>query len=163
MGARWAPSQIGKILVGGHEPTALGLDEPPQLVIGHALPSLITDRQRIMTQRGQHLCDFVGQIFVHLKADGHYSASLCSAVTSAQAAALAANHNAAVMSSAVNCGQDWMIRSGECPSAMLPTMTLTGTRVPLMHGLPWWILGSMLIRSRQFILSDMGSSLSNRN
>jgi hypothetical protein len=41
---------------------------------------------------------------------------------------------------------------------MLPTNTLTGTRVPLMHGTPWWIAGSITIRSRQFIM-DMLASL----
>jgi hypothetical protein len=40
------------------------------------------------------------------------------------------------VSSAVNCGQDRMTSSRVSPSAMLPTITLIGTRVHLMHGLP---------------------------
>jgi hypothetical protein len=33
-------------------------------------------------------------------------------------------------------------------------MALTGTRVPLIQGLPWWIAGSMTILSRQFIATE---------
>src|SRR5439155_9141199 len=120
-----------------NEPSSLCLHMLPEVVVSHPAPALIKHGCRVVSVRPQQLSDLRRQVFVHFEPSGHYSPSSIDGIISASLATAAANFSAALMSSGVSCGQDSMIRSGVCPSAMLPTITLTGTRVPLMHGLPW--------------------------
>jgi hypothetical protein len=116
---------------------------------------LVGDSDGIVPMSKEQIGNLVEEILVDLQSDGHNSTSLCAGRAVASAASAAANLKAAITSSIVSYGHDWMTRFGGYPSAMVPTITLTGTRVPLMHGLPWWIRGSMLILSRQFMAGKL--------
>ena len=78
-------------------------------------------------------------------------------MTSLSLARYAANHKTALRSSSVRGGYSRLISSAGIPSAKASRSTYTGVRVPLMHGFPCWIFGSVAIRPAKSFAFICGS------
>ena len=133
----WIGAKIGKSLVAGDQPALLALHTLPHSGVREATPSLSHHRPSIVTVSSKNFGDLWRKIFVYLEARRHCSPATWRGTKSALLTASAANFNAALTSSIVNCGYANNTCSGVSPSPRLPAITLTGTRVPLIHGSPW--------------------------
>jgi len=133
---RGMQSQIGEPFIRRNQPAPLILNARPKLIVGQSLPALPDDSRHIVTPSGDEVGNLPREILVDLNVRNHRPLVRWRGTKSALFTASAANLRAALMSSSVSCGHASMICRGVSPSAMLATITLTGTRVPLMHGSP---------------------------